>query len=221
MNEQESRDGAPVARELSRWQFIERSGVTAGAIITLGLASSLPVLADAPAAPVEAAGPVALMSGELTTLRAILARLLPHDALGPGAVEAGVDVYIDRALAGAYADLLPAYRQSLAAIDKGATAMGAASFAALSPAQRDALLKKVEAGKLAGVTPQFFATLLEHTREGMFGDPMYGGNRNYVGWDLVGYPGVKLVWTAQEQAIGTKIAPAHTSDASFGGHPAR
>jgi gluconate 2-dehydrogenase gamma chain len=164
--------------------------------------------------------PTALSPGELTTLRAVLARLLPSDALGPGAVEAGVDVYIDRELGHAYEALLPVYRQNLAVIDKGARKMGAASFAALSPQQQDALLQRVEAGKLAGLMPpQFFQILLQHMREGMFGDPMYGGNRNFAGWDLIDYPGIKLVWTAHEQAIGTTVVAAHTSAAAFGGQP--
>ena len=230
VNEQESRDEEPAARELSRRQFIERTGVTAGGVIALGVASGLPVLAEAPAATAEAAAPAALTPGERAALRAILARLLPADELGPGAVEAGVDVYIERALAGAYAALLPLYRQNLAAIDTTAKTMGAASFAALSAHQQDTLLQQLETGQstvqvpfskqVAVLAAQFFPVLLGHMREGMFGDPMYGGNRNFAGWDLLGYPGIKLVWTAPEQALGTRIAPTHTSDAAYGGHPA-
>jgi gluconate 2-dehydrogenase gamma chain len=228
VDDQDSHDGPPATRELSRRQFLQQTGVTAGGVFAFGLAPGLPVLEDAPAATAEAAAPAALRPGERITLRAILARLLPADELGPGAVEAGVDVYIDRALAGAYAGLLPLYRQNLAAIDAAAKTMGATSFAALSPYQQDTLLQQVEAGKVTMQVPigkqvavlatQFFQVLLQHMREGMFGDPMYGGNRSFAGWDLIGYPGIKLVWAAQEQALGTRIAPAHTSDAAFGGH---
>jgi hypothetical protein len=135
-------------------------------------------------------------------------------------VEANVHVYIDRELAGAYAALLPLYRLGLAAINKAASGMGATSFAALSAQQQDSLLQEVEAGKVGGpISASFFPVVVEHMRQGMFGDPMYGGNAKYVGWDLMGYPGLKVAYTAHEQAIGTKIAPAHTSATAFGGHP--
>ena len=37
--------------------------------------------------------------------------------------------------------------------------------------------------------------------QGTFGDPYYGGNANFVGWDLIGYPGVRLAVTADEQRL--------------------
>jgi gluconate 2-dehydrogenase gamma chain len=219
MDDHESGDGPPAAGALSRRQFIERTGVTAGGVVALGLAGAPRVLAAAPSAP-SAAAPTALTPGELTTLRAILARVLPADASGPGAVEAGVDVYIDRALAGANGALLPLYQHSLAAIDAAARAHGMASFATLSEAQQDTLLQQVEAGKAAGQSSStFFQVVLEHMREGMFSDPMYGGNRNFAGWDMIGYPGIKLVYTAEQQAIGAQLKPAHASATQYGGHP--
>ena len=39
--------------------------------------------------------------------------------------------------------------------------------------------------------------LVEHTREGMFCDPAHGGNRDLVGWKLLGYPGVHRDWTSR------------------------
>lgn len=41
--------------------------------------------------------------------------------------------------------------------------------------------------------------LLNHTRQGMFGDPYYGGNANLVGWELIGYPGVRTSVSAADQ----------------------
>jgi gluconate 2-dehydrogenase gamma chain len=203
-----------VPGELSRRSFIQRSAVVAGGTIISGIGIDAHDPLVASAAPASALSPA-----EMTTLRAILARLLPVDAEGPGAVEANVHVYIDRELGGYYAALLPLYRQSLAALNEAASRMGAASFAALSAEQQDSLLQRVEAGKVAGVTPSFFFTLLQHMREGMFSDPMYGGNAHFAGWDLIGFPGLKLVYTAKEQAIGTKVTPAHTSVATYGGKP--
>lgn len=74
---------------------------------------------------------------------------------------------------------------------------------------------------ISGASPDFFPLLLEHAREGMFGDPMYGGNANFAGWDLIGYPGIRLLWTEEEQKIGTTVKPVHVSAAKFGGHPVR
>ena len=61
------------------------------------------------------------------------------------------------------------------------------------------MLIDVETGAATGFTgssAQFFALVLNHTRQGMFGDPYYGGNANFVGWDLLGYPGVRTMVTA-------------------------
>jgi len=69
-----------------------------------------------------------------------------------------------------------------------------AAFTALPPQQQDAVLSDIESGKATGFTPSsdaFFRAIHEHTLQGMFGDPVYGGNKNFAGWDLIGYPGVK------------------------------
>jgi hypothetical protein len=214
VKEQASNPESGAGSDLSRRNFIQRSAVVAGGAIAAGSALGVPGLASADAAPAGAA----LSAGEMTTLKAVLARLLPADDGTPGAVEANVHVYIDRQLGtAAYAENVPAYHQSLAALNQAAHG----SFAALTAKQQDRLLQRVEAGTVHGVSQAFFFVLLAHMREGMFSDPMYGGNANFVGWDLIGYPGVKFVYTAPEQAIGTKVAPAHMSIASVGGKPAR
>ena len=58
--------------------------------------------------------------------------------------------------------------------------------------------EKGEATGFAGAA-SFFAMVLAHTRQGMFGDPYYGGNVNFVGWDLIGYPGLRTMVTAADQ----------------------
>ena len=42
----------------------------------------------------------------------------------------------------------------------------------------------------------------EHAIEGFFCDPVYGGNRNAVGWRLVGFPGVHWGYTAEQMKEG-------------------
>ncbi len=164
----------------------------------------------------------------MNTLEAVLAQLMPKDELGPGAVEAGVPTYIDRALAGSYKPLLPVYQSLLPMFDKAAASMGASTFADASRrAEQIALLKDFEAGKPPGVaasagtsTAGDFQLLLEHMREGMlFGDPMYGGNASLAGWELIGYPDIQLQPSAKAQAVGTKVKPTHQTAKTLGGRP--
>ena len=78
------------------------------------------------------------------------------------------------------------------------TDASAKSFADLSSDQQDDLLKDVESGKLQlpgfdGKT--FFKMLLQNTKEGMFSDPIYGGNKDMVGWKMLGFPGARYDYT--------------------------
>lgn len=160
--------------------------------------------------------PIALTEAEAATLRAIGNRIIPADDLGPGAGDSGAFIYIDWTLASPGAALLPLYQAGIAALDAGA---GADGFVAADSATQDTLLAQAEAGELADVPEGFFPLLIEHTRQGMFGDPMYGGNIDFAGWDLIQYPGLKLTWTAEEQALDTVVTPAHRSVAEQGGTP--
>ena len=143
-----------------------------------------------------------LTSGEADLLDAIVARLIPTDANGPGATEAHAVRYIDRALGGALASSRQAYTSGLAALDRYARSSRGKAFTELTPADQDAVLTDVEAGKATGFTGSsaaFFAMVLNHTHQGTFGDPYYGGNANYAGWDLIGYPGVRTMVSAADQ----------------------
>jgi hypothetical protein len=62
-----------------------------------------------------------------------------------------------------------------------------------------------------GGSAPFFALVLAHTLQGTFCDPFYGGNRNFAGWDLIGYPGVRLAVPADLQNLDAKPAPTHMS----------
>jgi gluconate 2-dehydrogenase gamma chain len=150
---------------------------------------------------------------------AIVARLIPSDDRGPGAREANVVGFIDNQLAGFYgrgqrwymqgpfpeggdtqdyqSEHAPAqlYRNAIAALDEHCrqTANGR-RFAELPENEQDDLLKRMEEGelKLPGVPAKtFFKIVLENAIEGFFCDPLYGGNRDMVGWRLVGFPGAR------------------------------
>ena len=143
-----------------------------------------------------------LTATESDLLEAIVERLIPSDANGPGAKEARAAHYIDRALGGALASSRNAYASGLEALDRYARSSRGKSFLQLSPTDQDSVLIDCETGGATGFTgssAQFFAMLLNHTRQGMFGDPYYGGNANFVGWDLINYPGVRTAITAADQ----------------------
>jgi gluconate 2-dehydrogenase gamma chain len=143
-----------------------------------------------------------LTAAEADLLDAVVARLIPTDATGPGATEARAVRYIDRALGGPLASSRPAYTSGLAALDRLARSSHGKSFTELAPADQDAVLTAVESGAATGFTggsAAFFALLLGHTHQGTFGDPYYGGNANFVGWDLIGYPGVRTMVTVADQ----------------------
>ena len=96
------------------------------------------------------------------------------------------------------------YKLGLAAIDRAARQTFGAVFAKLSPPQQDAVLRELQE------TP-FFTLVRGHTLQGTFCDPIYGGNANFVGWDLIGYPGVRLSVSAADQNLSTPATPTHTS----------
>lgn len=155
----------------------------------------------------------ALSPAQLKTLEAFVDRIVPKDELGPGAVECGAAIYIDRALAGALAGEKAAFLDGLAGLDTLARAADNAAFADLAPEQRDALLTSMENGGAANfpAARQFFARARRLTLEGMFGDPYYGGNRNFAGWDLIRYPGPRLAVSPEEQKMGTPPQPYRRS----------
>jgi len=157
-----------------------------------------------------------LTAAEADVLDALVARLIPTDANGPGATEARAAHYIDRALGGALASSHAAYTSGLAALDRYSLSSRGKPFAELAPADQDSVLTDVERGAATGFTGSsaaFFALVLNHTHQGTFGDPYYGGNANFVGWDLIGYPGVRTMVTAADQQKLEKndLTPNHKS----------
>jgi gluconate 2-dehydrogenase gamma chain len=159
-----------------------------------------------------------LTAAEADLLDAIVARLIPSDANGPGAREAQAVRYIDRALAGALSTSREAYRVGLAALDRYARSSRGRPFLELSPTDQDSVLIDVETGAATGAhagfqgsSAQFFNLVRSHTWQGTFGDPYYGGNANFVGWDLLGYPGVRTYVTPDEQRLNVIVKPNHKS----------
>lgn len=180
-----------------------RRSVLAGA--TLIPVTALTATAQAPA--------MALTPVQKKTLEAFVDRLAPKDDLGPGAVECGAANYIDQQLAGYLAAEKETLATGLAAVDAYARTVHGAPLAELGPEQRDAVLTALENGSAAGVpnARAFFNRVRRLTLEGMFGDPYYGGNTNFAGWDLIRYPGPRLAVAAEDQKMTTPAKPYRNS----------
>src|SRR3981081_2881141 len=129
------------------------------------------------------------------TIAAFTERLMPGAPGKPGARDCGVLNYIDLALAGAYADLQDFYRRGLASLDAYCRATHKQPFPQLNVAQQDEVITALVDGKATAFTwptaQAFFHTVRPPTIEGMFADPVYGGNKDFAGWRLVGFPGAQ------------------------------
>ena len=202
------------SHRLSRRELLKRT-------VVLGAAATVPLrvaLVARQAAPVTEDGFVTLTASEADTLEAVVARLIPTDENGPGATEAQAAYYIDRALGGALASSRETYAAGLAATDAYARASKGAPFATLAPADQDRVLGEMEEGVATGFEPSsrgFFNLVRSHTIQGTFCDPYYGGNADFVGWDLLGYPGLRLVVTEDDQRLDAPPA-RHRSAYGFG-----
>jgi gluconate 2-dehydrogenase gamma chain len=156
---------------------------------------------------------------EARAMEAIVDRIIPPDPETPSGREAGCAIFIDRQLKGIYgsnqglytlgpyakgtkeqgpqSELTPAelYRMALAALDQHCKSVrGGKSFAELDSAAQDDVLRKMESGeiKFEKVDAQgFFSALLKDVPEGFFADPIHGGNRDMVGWKMIGFPGIR------------------------------
>jgi gluconate 2-dehydrogenase gamma chain len=158
-------------------------------------------------------------TAEVAAMEALVERLIPTDPKTPGGKDAGCAHFIDGQLAGPFGSYqgwymegpfehgtpqqgmqdqsTPAqlYRAALQALDAYAKGHFAGNaFAALAVTDQDALLSGLDGGTvtLDGVDgKRFFELLLQNTMEGFFADPLYGGNRDMVGWKMLGFPGAR------------------------------
>ena len=198
-------------RDASRREFLARAAAGAGTVVAgAGLVGDAIVEGQEQHGPGAAAGVQPRSEGlgaffnhdDAATIAAFAERLMPGAPGKPGAREAGVLNYIDLALAGAYADHQDVYRRGLAQLDAYCRATYRLPFAQLGAAQQDEVIRALEEGSAAGFTwpaaQEFFTTIRTHTMEGMFADPIYGGNKDFVGWRLVGFPGAQPVFTATD-----------------------
>ena len=127
---------------------------------------------------------------QLTTLRALVDRIIPADDF-PSGWQAGVGDY----LAGQFErDLRPQldrYRAGLDSLEAEAQAGAGAPFADLDAEHQDALLRQIEAGAVTTAWPiepaAFFQMAVDHAMEGFYSDPGNGGNHDGVAWRMIGF----------------------------------
>lgn len=211
-----------------RRDFLKGLGVLSAAGPLVGLA---PAAAPAKVPPAEGAAaaekPAAdhfdyFTAPEVAFVEAALDRLIPGDALGPGAREAGVAVFIDRQLAGPFGEMARSYRLgpwqegtpqqgyqsrltpkevyrvAIAETDRHCEERYGKRFAQLEASVQDEVLRGLDQGSLVlgSLSAAFFFNLFwTNVQEGFFADPIHGGNRDKAGWRLVGFPGVAAVYT--------------------------
>jgi gluconate 2-dehydrogenase gamma chain len=158
---------------------------------------------------------------EAAFIEAVVDTLIPSDSVGPGALELGVAIFIDRQMAGGYGKgdrlylegpfhegtpeqgyqlaLMPSelIRAGIADVDDYVQDKYRTTFTSLPSNDRVAVLTELDAKGLELTTvpaTTFFGLLLQMTIEGYFADPMYGGNKDKAAWKMIGFPGADAMY---------------------------
>ncbi len=139
-----------------------------------------------------------LIKMHAAVVEAAAARIFPTTET-PGATEAGVINYIQRLLGEAFPELASLYRSGCRALNRHAKRRFGVGFLRIAVTDRDLVLADFEADQVPDFkqATDFFEMLRDHTMEGVLGEPAYGGNRDMVGWRLVGFPGHQFGYSHQ------------------------
>ncbi len=176
---------------------------------------------------------VFLTAGEASLVSAVFDRLIPADALSVSASQAGCVTFLDNQLAGSYGrgdwlykagpqrqgtpqqgnqtiPIAPAaiYRKGLAEMAAHCRVTKGKDFTALPVADQDRYLEAMEAGAFhypSIASNRLFAQMLANVMEGFFADPIYGGNRDMVGWKMIGFPGSRYDYRSFVNLKGRKL----------------
>lgn len=218
-------DPARAASDLTRRTFLKRA---AGTLALLAVHTAFHH--DALAQERAREGYQFFTREEADLLEALAGRIWPGDARDPGAIEAGAVYYVDRALVGAYAAYQQAYRVVLHDIRERAHHRFRESIRDLDAGQLDMVLAELETLDqsddpvtfLPGRTLELglgpassFDMIRTHVLEGVFSDPIHGGNRDFAGWRAVNYPGAHYVYDAEEQQSFEPLAKPFQSVADL------
>lgn len=169
--------------------FVHRLAFMGGGVILLGSACTDEKKPSSKAQPEPpTTSHQTFTNAQFAVLMAAVDRLLPRDE-DPGALDANVPEYIDHALqAQQLRKMKDDFSGGLNALDRRCERMHQVGFAKATPAQQDDVLAVAfkEAPESSGEY-KWYDLLVTLTMEGFLGDPSYGGNKNKVGWKLMGF----------------------------------
>jgi gluconate 2-dehydrogenase gamma chain len=174
---------------LTRRLFLQGTGTLAGStLMRAGIPAFIAVSQAACSAKEEATAFENITNAEAREIIAIAARILPTTDT-PGATEAGAVYFFDKALGTFFSEFAGSARSMLAEFQSGITGKypGAEVFSDLAEADQDDYLGSIEEST-------FFQGFRFLTVAGVFGMAMYGGNRDNIGWRLVGMDGPPHAW---------------------------
>jgi gluconate 2-dehydrogenase gamma chain len=176
-------------KNLSRRQFLQSSTSLAGTAYLRLMGPAIIAIAESACTAKHAASPFKVLGAdEAGDFAAIAARLIPTTDT-PGATEAGVIYFFDSAFAAEMSDQLEAARTGLAAFNAALNESypDAGRLSSLSEDDQDAFLKTQE-------SEPFFGLAWAMTIFGFFSMSKYGGNKDNIGWDLIGFEGDHGAW---------------------------
>ncbi len=204
-------------KTFGRRDFLKSAVVGGAAAATASLPTQAAAQSSSSAA-APAAGYTFLNPEEAAFVEALVDHMVPADEHTPKGTAIGINTFIDRALAGGWGKgdrlymqgpwapgtpeqgyqvpLVPAdlYRQGIAATNRHCVKIYGRAFDQLTAVQREEELKNLDGGKVVfdgGLSSRaFFSIVYQTVMEGMFADPIYGGNKDKVGWKMLGFPGV-------------------------------
>ena len=207
-------------RNFLKGAVVGSAAAAAGTVAVTPAADAQPAAAPAAAAPTTPAYSF-LNIEEAAFVEALVDHMVPADELSPKGTDIGLAIFIDRALAGGWGKgerlymqgpwkrgtpnqgyqlpLTPAdlYRAGIKATNTHCLKTYGKSFDGLSEPQREEVLVGLSTAKITfpdGLPVRtFWGTVYQTVMEGMFSDPIYGGNRDKAGWKLIGFPGVVAV----------------------------
>jgi gluconate 2-dehydrogenase gamma chain len=224
-------------------------GAVAGGAAAVTVSIPKPSEAQQGTQPAPAAPPPAAYSHlnpeEAAFIEAVVDHMIPADEYSPKGTDLGLNIYIDRALAGGWGKgdrlymqgpwkpgvpsqgyqlpLTPAelYRTGIAAANAACVKAYGKTFDKIGAPERQEFLVGMQGGKVnfenGPPARAFFATLYANVMEGMFADPIYGGNRDKAGWKMIGFPGVIAVHYQNVEKFRDKkysVDPVGISDMS-------
>jgi len=170
---------------LARRRFLSSAGTLTAATYMRMLAPGVAAITQAACSARDEEAPFAVLGAdEARDFAAIAARIIPTTDT-PGANEAGIIHFIDRAFAEEMSGQLEFARQQLSEFN---IELSETRFADLGDDQQDEFLQGKQSSPL-------FNMMWAMTMFGFFSMPKHGGNKNRIGWELIGFEGDHGPWS--------------------------